>query len=121
VESDNLARAWEQFESCTGIDIAYEGSDTFEVELPRRVAVGTPPDLAGSGRPRACSGSPTSTARWLFVPGSGATSGPIPSRTTPPPGERGERVPGRALPLGGQHGHAACQDHRAGDQQHSDR
>jgi alpha-glucoside transport system substrate-binding protein len=46
VESDNLARAWEQFESCTGIDIAYEGSDTFEVELPRRVAAGSPPDLA---------------------------------------------------------------------------
>ena len=46
VEGDNLVRAWERFSSCTGITISYEGTDTFEVELPKMVRAGTPPDLA---------------------------------------------------------------------------
>ena len=46
VEGDNLTRAWEPFEACTGINISYTGTDTFEVDLPTMVRAGHPPDLA---------------------------------------------------------------------------
>ena len=45
-ESDSLNKSWAQFESCTGIKISYEGSNTFESQLPVRVQGGTAPDLA---------------------------------------------------------------------------
>ncbi|HEY0868844.1 MAG TPA: ABC transporter substrate-binding protein, partial [Acidothermaceae bacterium] len=45
-ESDSLNTSWAQFESCTGIKIAYEGSNDFESQLPVRVQGGTAPDLA---------------------------------------------------------------------------
>src|SRR5688572_23569656 len=46
VESDNLARTWEQFESCTGINIQHNGSGSFEADLPEQIRAGNPPDLA---------------------------------------------------------------------------
>jgi len=45
-ESDSLNTSWAQFESCTGIKIAYEGSNDFESQLGVRVQGGTAPDLA---------------------------------------------------------------------------
>jgi alpha-glucoside transport system substrate-binding protein len=45
-ESDSLNASWAQFQSCTGIKIAYEGSNSFESQLPVRVQGGTAPDLA---------------------------------------------------------------------------
>ena len=38
--------SWAEFESCTGIDIVYEGSDQFEAQLPTRIAGGNAPDIA---------------------------------------------------------------------------
>jgi alpha-glucoside transport system substrate-binding protein len=46
VEGDNLVRGWEPFEACTGINVEYRGSDTFETELPQLVRSGNPPDIA---------------------------------------------------------------------------
>src|SRR5450432_550686 len=45
-ESDSLNTSWAQFESCTGIKIAYEGSNDFESQLGVRVQGGTAPNLA---------------------------------------------------------------------------
>ena len=45
-ESDSLNKSWAKFSSCTGITIAYEGSNDFESQLPVRVQGGTAPDLA---------------------------------------------------------------------------
>ncbi|MFI5099166.1 MAG: ABC transporter substrate-binding protein [Actinomycetes bacterium] len=45
-ESDSLNKSWAQFSSCTGITIAYEGSNDFESQLPVRVQGGTAPNLA---------------------------------------------------------------------------
>jgi alpha-glucoside transport system substrate-binding protein len=45
-ESDSLAKSWAQFESCTGIKIQYEGSNSFEQQLPVRVQGGSAPNLA---------------------------------------------------------------------------
>ena len=45
-ESDSLNSSWAQFESCTGIKIAYEGSNDFESQLGVRVQGGTAPNLA---------------------------------------------------------------------------
>jgi alpha-glucoside transport system substrate-binding protein len=45
-ESDSLNKSWAQFTHCTGIKIAYEGSNDFESQLPVRVQGGTAPDLA---------------------------------------------------------------------------
>ena len=46
VEGDKLTRTWEQFEACTGINISYSGTDTFEADVPRMARAGHPPDLA---------------------------------------------------------------------------
>jgi len=45
-ESDSLQKSWAEFSQCTGITIAYEGSNDFESQLNVRVAGGTAPDLA---------------------------------------------------------------------------
>ncbi len=45
-ESDSLNKSWAQFQTCTGITIAYEGSNDFESQLPVRVQGGTAPNLA---------------------------------------------------------------------------
>ena len=45
-ESDSLQKSWNEFSTCTGITIAYEGSNDFEAQLPVRVSGGNPPDLA---------------------------------------------------------------------------
>lgn len=45
-EQQKFEDAWAQFESCTGIDIVYEGSDQFEAQLPTRIAGGNAPDIA---------------------------------------------------------------------------
>ncbi|MBT5806955.1 MAG: carbohydrate ABC transporter substrate-binding protein [Actinobacteria bacterium] len=44
-------QSWKEFETCTGIDIVYEGSDQFEAQLFARIAVGNPPDIAFIPRP----------------------------------------------------------------------
>ncbi len=45
-ESDSLNKSWAEFSKCTGITIAYEGSNDFESQLPVRVQGGTAPNLA---------------------------------------------------------------------------
>jgi len=45
-EQQLFEQAWAEFESCTGIDIVYEGSDQFEAQLPTRIAGGNAPDIA---------------------------------------------------------------------------
>ncbi|MGN6088539.1 MAG: ABC transporter substrate-binding protein [Actinomycetales bacterium] len=45
-ESDSLNKSWAEFSKCTGIKIAYEGSNDFESQLPVRVQGGNAPDLA---------------------------------------------------------------------------
>ena len=45
-EQQLFEQAWAEFESCTGIDVVYEGSDQFEAQLPTRIAGGNAPDLA---------------------------------------------------------------------------
>jgi len=45
-ESDSLQKSWNEFSTCTGITIQYEGSNDFESQLPVRVSGGNPPDLA---------------------------------------------------------------------------
>jgi len=45
-ESDSLQKSWDEFSKCTGITIAYEGSNDFESQLPVRVTGGNAPDLA---------------------------------------------------------------------------
>ncbi len=45
-EQQKFEDAWKQFETCTGIDIVYEGSDQFEAQLPTRIAGGNAPDIA---------------------------------------------------------------------------
>ena len=39
-------QSWSEFETCTGIDIVYEGSDQFEAQLSTRIAGGNTPDIA---------------------------------------------------------------------------
>ncbi len=46
IEADRLAQSWKQFEDCTGITIAHEGSGEFEAQLGVRVDGGNAPDLA---------------------------------------------------------------------------
>ena len=41
-----LEQVFEPFETATGIDVVYEGTDAFATILPLRVAAGSPPDLA---------------------------------------------------------------------------
>ncbi len=45
-EQQLFEQSWKQFETCTGIDVVYEGSNQFEAQLPTRVAGGNAPDLA---------------------------------------------------------------------------
>jgi alpha-glucoside transport system substrate-binding protein len=45
-EDSQLMASYRQFESCTGVQITYEGSKGFERDLPVRVAGGSAPDLA---------------------------------------------------------------------------
>jgi alpha-glucoside transport system substrate-binding protein len=45
-ESDSLQKSWQQFSTCTGITIKFEGSNDFESQLPVRVQGGNAPDLA---------------------------------------------------------------------------
>lgn len=45
-ESDSLNASWKQFEQCTGIKINYTGSNSFESDLPTKVAGNNAPDLA---------------------------------------------------------------------------
>ncbi|HET9518366.1 MAG TPA: ABC transporter substrate-binding protein, partial [Actinoplanes sp.] len=46
VEADNYEKSWDEFERCTGVQIAYEGSGEFEAQLQVRVQGGNAPDLA---------------------------------------------------------------------------
>ncbi len=45
-ESDSLNKSWAKFESCTGITIVYNGSNSFESDLPVKVNGGNAPNLA---------------------------------------------------------------------------
>ncbi|HEY3735951.1 MAG TPA: ABC transporter substrate-binding protein [Jatrophihabitans sp.] len=45
-ESDSLNKSWAKFQSCTGITIKYTGSNSFESDLPTKVAGNSAPDLA---------------------------------------------------------------------------
>ncbi|MEV0395985.1 ABC transporter substrate-binding protein [Polymorphospora rubra] len=45
-EADLLEQSWAEFQDCTGIEINYEGSGEFEVQLPVRVDGGNSPDIA---------------------------------------------------------------------------
>src|SRR5690242_20687419 len=45
-ESDSLNKSWQQFETCTGINIDYVGANDFESQLPVRVQGGNAPNLA---------------------------------------------------------------------------
>lgn len=45
-EQQLFEESWAEFETCTGIDIVYEGSDQFEAQLPTRIAGGNAPDIA---------------------------------------------------------------------------
>ena len=45
-ESDSLQESWADVSTCTGLTIAYEGSNGFESQLPVRVSGGNAPDLA---------------------------------------------------------------------------
>jgi len=45
-ESDSLNKSWAKFEECTGIKIQYTGSNSFESDLPTKVAGNNAPDLA---------------------------------------------------------------------------
>ena len=46
IEADRYIQSFEEFERCTGIDIAYEGTGEFEAQLNVRVQGGNAPDLA---------------------------------------------------------------------------
>ncbi|KNC19296.1 sugar ABC transporter substrate-binding protein [Arthrobacter sp. RIT-PI-e] len=46
LEAELLENSWEDFSSCTGIEVAYEGSKEFETQIGVRAQGGTAPDLA---------------------------------------------------------------------------
>jgi alpha-glucoside transport system substrate-binding protein len=46
IEADKLMQSWKQFEDCTNIKIAYEGTAEFETQIKVRVDGGNAPDLA---------------------------------------------------------------------------
>ncbi|MGH3679329.1 MAG: ABC transporter substrate-binding protein [Natronosporangium sp.] len=50
-ESTQYEASWDEFESCTGITITYEGTDQFEEQLRVRAQGGNPPDLAFMPQP----------------------------------------------------------------------
>lgn len=45
-EQDLLEASWADFSECTGIEVAYEGSNEFETQLLVRAQAGNPPDVA---------------------------------------------------------------------------
>ncbi|RMI39033.1 ABC transporter substrate-binding protein [Streptomyces triticirhizae] len=45
-EAERFQESWATFTECTGIDLAYEGSDDFETRIGELVAEGNPPDVA---------------------------------------------------------------------------
>ncbi|WP_030158034.1 ABC transporter substrate-binding protein [Glycomyces sp. NRRL B-16210] len=45
-EADEMMAAWQFFEDCTGVDIAYEGTGEFESDMKVRVDGGNAPDIA---------------------------------------------------------------------------
>lgn len=51
VEADNYEASWDEFESCTGITIDWEGNDQFEDQVPVRAQGGNPPDLIFAPQP----------------------------------------------------------------------
>jgi alpha-glucoside transport system substrate-binding protein len=51
VEADRLNESWADFETCTGIDVIYEGSGEFEEQINVRVQGGNPPDLGITPQP----------------------------------------------------------------------
>jgi alpha-glucoside transport system substrate-binding protein len=51
VEADRLNESWKDFETCTGIDVVYEGSGEFEEQINVRVQGGNPPDLGITPQP----------------------------------------------------------------------
>lgn len=51
VEADRLQESWKDFETCTGIDVVYEGSGEFEEQINVRVQGGNPPDLGITPQP----------------------------------------------------------------------
>ena len=46
IEADRYVQSFEEFEKCTGIKIAYEGSGEFEAQLNVKVQGGNAPDIA---------------------------------------------------------------------------
>lgn len=46
IEADNLNKSWADFESCTGINVEYQGTQEFEVQVRVLVDGGNSPDLA---------------------------------------------------------------------------
>lgn len=50
-EEQKFLAAWKDFERCTGINISYEGTNTFEQLLTQRVQAGNAPDLAWIPQP----------------------------------------------------------------------
>jgi alpha-glucoside transport system substrate-binding protein len=46
VEADNLVKAYDAFEKCTGADVQHEGSGEFEAQLKVRIDGGNAPDIA---------------------------------------------------------------------------
>ncbi|GAB3537153.1 ABC transporter substrate-binding protein [Arthrobacter tecti] len=45
-EQDLLENSWADFADCTGIEVAYEGSNEFETQVLVRAQAGNPPDVA---------------------------------------------------------------------------
>jgi alpha-glucoside transport system substrate-binding protein len=45
-EEQKFLTAWKDFERCTGINIVYEGTNTFEQLLTQRIQAGNPPSIA---------------------------------------------------------------------------
>lgn len=51
VEGEAYEASWDEFESCTGITISYEGNDQFEDQIRIQAQGGNPPDLAFTPQP----------------------------------------------------------------------
>ena len=45
LEADNLDKSWKDFESCTGIDISYQGTSEFEAQIAVLAEGGNAPDI----------------------------------------------------------------------------
>jgi alpha-glucoside transport system substrate-binding protein len=70
-EQPLFEKAWAQFETCTGIDVVYEGSTQMEAQIPTRVAAGNPPDIAFIPQPGLLQ-------KLVHLPNSGAVPAPQP-------------------------------------------